>query len=479
MIALLAETPRDQEEIDRLVEENRKQREEIERLKKEIEEYKKRHPSVVGVKNGKAYFIMEEHSQKEKSTKNPGAQLGHKGHFRRTPKVTERDTLKASEFNCPICSSPLVRKGIRKRVIEDIPEIHTMIVQYRIERMYCKKCGKTYEPQIPEALPNTRLSLRAMLIASYFRIAMRMSLENVSVTMKEVFGLKISEGEVQEILYQLSNALGDEYRSLLKSIRKAPSRNMDTTSYRIEGENCDLWTFVTKGEAIFLVAKSNSHEVALKVLGKHNGTDIHDRFSAFETLASKTHNDQKYCWAHIISDARELESFYGDEGSRIKKSLKSIYNKAKSFNGNGTSEDVDRLYHRLIFLLDTGYEHLRSRKFVEKFDISADKGHFSFQNLKELSDAKIDSYIPAAKKGTENNKRGIPTKEYHRSKFIYDRTSDTYTCPQRHVMHPYSFYHLKGKLSKMRYRKYCTDACSSGEVRNKCTAEKQGRRIQQ
>ncbi|MGC8563124.1 MAG: IS66 family transposase, partial [Thermoplasmata archaeon] len=39
--------------------------------------------------------------------------------------------------------------------------------------------------------------------------------------------------------------------------------------------------------------------------------------------------------------------------------------KAKSFNGNGTSEDIDDLYHRLVFLLDTGYEHLRTRKFVD------------------------------------------------------------------------------------------------------------------
>ena len=45
MARFLAETPKNQEMIDRLVEKNRKLKEENERLRKEIEEYKKRHPS--------------------------------------------------------------------------------------------------------------------------------------------------------------------------------------------------------------------------------------------------------------------------------------------------------------------------------------------------------------------------------------------------------------------------------------------------
>ena len=92
MPRFLAETPRDQEEIDRLSEENRKLKEEIERLKKDIEEYKKRHPTTVGIKNGKAYFIMDEHPQKEKSTRNPGAQPGHRGHYRRIPRILEEES---------------------------------------------------------------------------------------------------------------------------------------------------------------------------------------------------------------------------------------------------------------------------------------------------------------------------------------------------------------------------------------------------
>ena len=59
----------------------------------------------MGIKNGKAYFIMDEHPQKEKSTRNPGAQPGHRGHFRRTPHITERTTLKAS--GSPVWYAPL------------------------------------------------------------------------------------------------------------------------------------------------------------------------------------------------------------------------------------------------------------------------------------------------------------------------------------------------------------------------------------
>ncbi|MGC8699362.1 MAG: hypothetical protein ACP5RE_04220, partial [Candidatus Acidifodinimicrobium sp.] len=90
---------------------------------------------------------------------------------------------------------PLVRKGIWKRMIEDIPPIVPSVIQYSIERMYCKHCRKTFEPDVPNALLGERLSLRNMLIVSYLKIGMRMSLENVSTTMKDMFGIVISEGE--------------------------------------------------------------------------------------------------------------------------------------------------------------------------------------------------------------------------------------------------------------------------------------------
>ena len=374
MIQLIAETPRDQEMIekfqrayenlrkivDRLQEENRK-------IRNDFDEYKKRHPSTVGVKNSKPYAITKESVPPDDSIpkKKPGAQKGHKGHFRKIPQITEHVSVSASDFTCPSCSTSLVRKGIRTRVVEDVPPIMPEVIQYRIERMYCRKCMKIYESDVPNTLPGARLSMRAMLIVAYLKTGMRMSVENVSEAMKEMFGIRISEGEIMNILYQLSNALGPEYENILERVRNAPSRNIDTTSWRENGANMDMWTFVTKCEAIFHVSKSNNHEVALELLGKHRGTDTHDRHSSFETLAKKTKNPQQYCWSHIMCDAKELEEFYGEEGKVIKESLQVVYREAKEFHGKGQMDDVEKLYHKIVFLIDRDYVHPKCRKFVD------------------------------------------------------------------------------------------------------------------
>ncbi|MEM3191317.1 MAG: hypothetical protein QXU98_06410 [Candidatus Parvarchaeota archaeon] len=126
------------------------------------------------------------------------------------PHVTELITLKASGFSYPVFSSTLLRKGTRKKVTEDIPPIEPSIIQYAAERMYCRKCRKTYVPDVPNALPVAGLFSRAMLIATYLKTGVRMSIESFSTTMKGMFCITISKGEVHEMLYQLSNAMGDE-----------------------------------------------------------------------------------------------------------------------------------------------------------------------------------------------------------------------------------------------------------------------------
>ena len=199
MIKLCAETPRDQKIVDALKKAGKWKDKKIEELKKELDEYKKRHPANVGVKNGKPYVIttgenkshedvnnIDANTANKEEKRKPGAQKNHKGYYRIRKRITDRINVHSTDSICPSCSSTLVRRGTRKRVIEDIPEI-SPVTQYRIDKMYCNKCRKMYEPEVTDALPKATFSLRTMLTVAYFRIGMRMSIENVQTTMDGVF----------------------------------------------------------------------------------------------------------------------------------------------------------------------------------------------------------------------------------------------------------------------------------------------------
>ena len=147
MIKLLAETPGDQKIIDNLqrsLDQLRKHMEErIKDLENELNEYKKRHPTNIGVKNGKTYDIAvsgDAHPEniipEMQEKREPGAQPGHKGLFRVRSRPDRKIRIHLDLHECPECHSHLKRKGSMKRIIENIPIIKPDIIEYRMDRLY-------------------------------------------------------------------------------------------------------------------------------------------------------------------------------------------------------------------------------------------------------------------------------------------------------------------------------------------------------
>ena len=115
-----------------------------------------------------------------------------------------------------------------------------------------------------------------------------------------------------------------------------------------------------------------------------------------------------------------------------------------------------------------------SKELMGKVDVSADRGHFSLTNVPNLYREGMDAYIPTYERGSPFRKRGVGGDEYASSNFIYDRKSDSYTCPQGNEMH-YRFNIPNGLKNKVWYRVYSTDACKSCPVLMKCTKSRRGR----
>ncbi|RLI63393.1 MAG: IS66 family transposase, partial [Candidatus Gerdarchaeota archaeon] len=353
---------RENEQLKRQIEKLKKEKEAI---KKEYEDYKLRHPETVGVKNKKPYFIKAK--TKASSSKRPGARKGHKPHFRKPPENIDQIEYLFLDI-CPICGGTSLSENVqeeRTRCIEDIPVVKPVVIQYRVERRYCRDCKKIVEMPIENALPKAKFGLRTMLIVMYLKIGLRLPAESIVQMLQSIFNMTISRSGVHHILQQLGKEFGPFYDNMVKDMRNASARHMDETTWRINGENVYLWAFITKYEAVYKIARSRSHKVPLEVLGKnHSGVDIHDRFSAYKTLAKKTGNPQQDCWSHIIVNAEELSRFRPDDGKYILEVLKDIFKRAKSFEHKGNDEDIESLFDEMVCRLDIPYESLKCHKFV-------------------------------------------------------------------------------------------------------------------
>ena len=357
-----------QNEIDILKNNNNEIKKDFEKLKKEFDEYKVRHPANIGIKNGKLYEYKAEIKKEstDKSKKKPGAVKGHRGYHRIAPDHIDKHVNVTME-QCPDCWNKLDKiVETRKRLIENIPVIKPEIIEYDINRYYCNNCKRIVEPSIDAALPGAQLSLRTMLVIAFMKTVERLPVRRVSEIMENIFSIKVTIGEIMHILKQLSKYLGKDYKKLVKRIRKAKSRYTDETSWRINGKNTYMWAFVTEGETLY-VTGTRSHNVPEKVLKEHNGVDMHDGYSGYIKLAKITKNEQAWCWAHIIKDAKELIQYNREEGEYIYNTLKYVYSKAKKMLDikpeDITESDLESLYDDFL-QIDVPYESKKCRGFV-------------------------------------------------------------------------------------------------------------------
>jgi transposase len=355
-------------EIERLRKENEALRKAKKKIEKEFEEYKVRHPENVGVKHGKPYHIKEPRITKPHGK--PGAKPGHKGYSRKIAEHIDR-IIEVPVDICPHCGLTELSKNIqetRTRTVEEIPQCRPIVTLYKIHRRYCRVCKKLVENPVHDALPGATIGIRTMLFTTWLKIRLRMTIEAIPQVLDEAFGLKISEGEVQNILDQMARAFEPYYEQMVEDMRSRPARNIDETGWRIDGDNVWLWAFITKWEAIYHIAATRGHEAALEVLGTTpKGVDIHDRFTAYNPLRRKTgFRPQQVCWSHLLGDSKEIAKLYDDQGgNHIHWVLKQIYKKAMAFNHHGTQEDVEELKATLERWIVRDFASIECRTFVK------------------------------------------------------------------------------------------------------------------
>ena len=113
---------------------------------------------------------------------------------------------------------------------------------------------------------------------------------------------------------------------------------------------------------------------------------------------------------------------------------------------------------------------------VETITVLVDKG---YHNGREIARCKAENIntIVACPELVQTNENGT-TRDYLVAKFSYDKSKDTYVCPQGNILRTTGRWHKKTREKESyNFRKYRTPACRECPVKPLCTGRTGGREV--
>ena len=240
------------------------------------------------------------------SGKRPGGQKGHKGHGLKLPKTVD-EVIEASPASCKGCGHDLQGEsgsvaGSRYEI--DIPEIVLRTVRHDRIRKDCPCCGKKNMGEYPEGVSGTKQygpNLKALVVTlvDYGMV----SIERTQEILGGAFGASISQGTIQNFLYECAGAVNGTVEQIRQEVIKSHAAHFDETGFRVDGKLAWLHNASTDKLTYITVHRKRGNEGmdAGGVLPNYGGIALHDCLKAYF----------KYTCSHALCNAHLLRELTG------------------------------------------------------------------------------------------------------------------------------------------------------------------------
>lgn len=280
---------------------------------------------------------LRNQSLREKSGKKVGGQPGHKGSTLAMQVAPDEIYDQIPEF-CSCCGkdlSNIAQEFIEKRQVYDIPIIKTVCKEYRLYQKKCK-CGHVAQSTFPAHVrssiqygPNTE----AMI--SYLHSRQYLSFNRIKECLNDVFGLKISEGGIHNLLQRFTFKANTVYQEIKNRIELSDSVGTDETGAKVNGKK--HWYWVWQNLQLTYIAHSMNRGIdTIKkefVKGLPKAILHHDRWESHFNCESKGH---QLCISHLLRDLNYIEQLYESDWAT---DMKSLFKKALNLKKQLLHED--------------------------------------------------------------------------------------------------------------------------------------------
>jgi transposase len=148
--------------------------------------------------------------------------------------------------------------------------VRPVVVEAQRVQVRCRRCGQHTVGRYPAGFGTLgafgpRLVATAALLHEEHHVAYARVVEVI----RDLFGLRLSEGAVVAAVGRLAQALLPQAEAIAEEVRQSPVIGSDETSARVDGRNWWEWVFQTATAAYHTIQRRRNTEVVLTFL---NGT---------------------------------------------------------------------------------------------------------------------------------------------------------------------------------------------------------------
>ena len=256
----------------------------------------------------------------------PNASKKEKGPRKKRMQSFARQSLPATQVRyhaieeCPECGRKLSGGSLKwTHTVIDIPQTPVEVTDNLFFERYCGVFQKRWVPDAGAVLGDVvvgkkSVGIRLMSLIAHLKTSCRVPIGLIRHLLFSLYGVKISRGEIAEILHAVSEIGKPEYESLLEKVRGSPVVHGDETGWRQDGVNGCLWSFSTPQVRYFTHRLSRGSVVVTEVLGEDFAgtlvTDFYGAYNIYDGLKQR-------CWIHFGRDLKSLSEKHADEQSVV------------------------------------------------------------------------------------------------------------------------------------------------------------------
>ena len=184
---------------------------------------------------------------REKSGRQSGGQEGHKG------KSLEMQTPDKIEVliphYCQCCGrdlSDIEGEEAERRQQIDIPPIHPIITEYQQIRKVCT-CSHVNAVEFPSTVTAPVCyggTIQALV--TYLNVCQHIPYHRMTLMLKEVFGVSLSEGSIANMLHRMEDRLTPAYEVIRERISTSRVVGADETGHSVNGKMRWAWALQTE-----------------------------------------------------------------------------------------------------------------------------------------------------------------------------------------------------------------------------------------